>query len=47
MNGKKSYYNLINIKNKEATSLRDNFFIFLSQAIWRNSILLKKVKLKQ
>ena len=28
MNGKKNYYNLINIKNKEAISLRDSFFIF-------------------
>jgi len=28
MNGKKSYYNLINIKNKEVIFLRDSFFIF-------------------
>ena len=29
MNGKKSYYNLINIKNKEVIFRRDTFFIFI------------------
>lgn len=29
MSGKKSYYNLIKIKNKEVIFLKDSFFIFI------------------